>query len=85
MSLRISFQKSRNSFFGDGSACGEQAVVFALPVIIDGGGSKAVAQIKFAAAISAFEFLGVLGIFFNFDINDDAGVRMLIADGLQNL
>ena len=54
-----------------------------MPDVIDGGGVKAVAGVKFAAAVSAFEFFGVLGIFFDFDIDDDARVGVLSADGLQ--
>jgi len=56
--------------------------VLALPDVIDRGGAKAVALVKVAAAVPAFEFLGVLGIFFDFDIDDDAGVGMLFADGV---
>lgn len=59
--------------------------MFALPVVFDGSGVKAVVGVKFAAAVPSFEFFGVFGIFFDFDIDDDAGVRMLFADGLQNL
>ena len=59
--------------------------MFALPDVIDGGGVKAVALVKFAAAVPAFEFLGVLGIFFDFNIDDNARARVLPADGLQNL
>ena len=59
--------------------------MFALPDVIDGGGVKAVAGVKFAAADPSFEFFGVLGIFFDFDIDDDARVGVLLADGLQNL
>ena len=59
--------------------------MFALPNVIDGDGFKAVALVKVAAAVPAFEFLGIFGIFFDFDIDDNAGVRMLFADGLQNL
>ena len=59
--------------------------MLALPDVIDRGGAKAVAQVKVAATIPAFKFFGVLGIFFDFDIDDDAGVGMLFADGLQNL
>lgn len=58
--------------------------MFALPVVFDGCGAKAVALVKFAAAVPAFEFFGVLGIFFDFDIDDDARVGVLPADGLQN-
>ena len=59
--------------------------MFALPVVLEGGGFKAVALVKVAAAVSAFEFLIVFGIFFDFDIDDDARVWMFFADGLQNL
>ena len=59
--------------------------MFALPVVFDGSGVKAVVGVKFAAAVPSFEFLGVFGIFFDFDIDDDARVRMFFADGLQNL
>ena len=59
--------------------------MFTLPVVFDGCSVKAVALVKVATAVPAFELLGVLGIFFDFDIDDDAGVRMLLADGLQNL
>lgn len=59
--------------------------MLALPDVIDGGGVKAVAGVKFAAAVPAFEFLGVLGVFFDFNIYDDARVGVLLADGLQNL
>lgn len=58
--------------------------MLALPDVIDGGGVKAVAGVKFAAAVPAFEFFGVLGIFFDFDIDDNARVGVLPADGLQN-
>ena len=51
--------------------------MFALPDVIDGGGAKAVAQVKVAATIPAFKFFGVLGIFFDFDIDDDACVGVL--------
>ena len=71
--------------FGDGAAGGKQAVVLALPDVIDGGGVKAVAGVKFAAAVPAFEFFGVLGIFFDFDIDNDACVGVLFANDLQNL
>ncbi len=53
-----------------------------MPNVIDGGGVKAVALVKFAATVPAFKFFRVLGIFFDFDIDDDTGVRMLFADGL---
>ena len=56
--------------------------MFALPVVFDGSGVKAVALVKVAATVSAFEFLGVFGIFLDFDIDDNAGVRMLFADSL---
>ena len=59
--------------------------MFALPDVIDGGGVKAVAGVKFAAAVPAFEVLGVLGFFLDFDIDDDARFWVLPADGLQNL
>lgn len=59
--------------------------MFTLPVVFDGCGVKAVVGVKFAAAVPSFEFFGVFGIFFGFDIDDDARVRMLFADGLQNL
>ena len=59
--------------------------MFALPDVIKGGGVKAVAGVKFAAAVPAFEFFGVLGIFFDFDIDDDACVGVLFANDLQNL
>ena len=59
--------------------------MFSLPVVFDGCGAKAVALVKVAAAVPALKFLGVLGIFFDFDIDDNAGVRMLLADSLQNL
>ena len=58
--------------------------MFALPDVIKGGGVKAVAQVKVAATIPAFKFFGVLGICFDFDIDDDASVGVLPADGLQN-
>jgi hypothetical protein len=58
--------------------------VFALPVVFDGSGVKAVAQVKIAAAVPAFEFFGVLGILFDFDINNQARVGVPLADGLQN-
>ena len=58
--------------------------MLALPDVIDRGGAKAVALVKVAAAISAFKFFGVLGIFFDFDIDNDACVGVLFADGLQN-
>ena len=58
--------------------------MFALPDVIDGEGVKTVALVKFAAAVPAFEFFGVLGIFFDFDIDDNARVGVLPADGLQN-
>ena len=41
-------------------------------------------QVKVAATIPAFKFFGVLGIFFDFDIDDNARVWVLPADGLQN-
>ena len=59
--------------------------MFALPDVIDGGGVKAVAGVKFAAAVPSFEFFCVLGIFFDFDIDDNARVWVLPADDLQNL
>ena len=59
--------------------------MLALPDVIDRGGAKAIAQVKVAATIPAFKFFGVLGIFFDFDIDDDARVGVLPADGLQNL
>ena len=59
--------------------------MFTLPVVFDGCGAKAVALVKVAAAVPALKFLGVLGIFFDFDIDDDVRVRMFFADGLQNL
>ena len=59
--------------------------MFALPVVFDGSGVKAVVGVKFAAAVPSFEFLGVFGIFFDFDIDDNTGVGMFFADGLQNL
>ena len=59
--------------------------MLALPDVIDGGGVKAVAGVKFAAAVPAFKFFGILGIFFDFDIDDNARVWVLPADGLQNL
>ena len=59
--------------------------MFTLPVVFDGCGVKAVALVKVATAVPAFELLGVFGIFFGFDIDDNAGVRMLFADSLQNL
>ena len=59
--------------------------MLALPDVIDGGNVKAVAGVKFATAVPAFEFLGVLGIFFDFDIDNDARVGVLPADGLQDL
>ncbi len=59
--------------------------MFALPDVIDGGSVKAVALVKVAASVPAFEFFGVLGIFFDFDIDDNARVWVLPADGLQNL
>lgn len=59
--------------------------MLALPDVIDRGGAKAVAQVKVAATIPAFKFFGVLGIFFDFDIDDDACVGVLPADGLQDL
>ena len=58
--------------------------MFALPVVFDGCCVKAIAQVKIAAAVPALKFLGVLGIFFDFDIDDDARVGVLLADGLQN-
>ena len=58
--------------------------MLALPDVIDRGGVKAVAQVKVAATIPAFKFFDVLGIFFDFDIDDDARVWVLPADGLQN-
>ena len=58
--------------------------MLALPDVIDGGGVKAVALVKFAATVPAFEFFCVLGIFFDFDIDDDARVGVLLANGLQN-
>ena len=59
--------------------------MFSLPDVIDRGGAKAVAQVKVAATIPAFKFFGVLGIFFDFDIDDDACVGVLFANDLQNL
>ena len=59
--------------------------MLALPDVIKGGGVKAVALVKVAATIPAFKFFGVLGIFFDFDIDDNARVWVLPADGLQNL
>ena len=59
--------------------------MFSLPDVIDRGGAKAVALVKIAAAVPAFEFFGVLGVFFDFDINNQARVGVLLADGLQNL
>ena len=59
--------------------------MLALPVVLEGGGFKAVALVKVAAAVPAFEFFGIFGIFFDFDIDDNTGVGMLFADGLQNL
>ena len=59
--------------------------MFALPDVIDGGGVKAVALVKVAAAVPAFEFFGIFGIFFDFDIDNDARVGVLPADGLQDL
>ena len=59
--------------------------MFTLPVVFDGCGVKAVALVKVATAVPAFEFFGAFGIFFDFDIDDDARVRMFFADGLQNL
>ena len=56
--------------------------MFALPVVFDESGVKAVALVKIAAAVPAFEFFGVFGIFFDFDIDDNARVGVLLADGL---
>jgi len=83
--LQDFFPEVAEFFFGDDAAGGKQAVVFALPDVIKGGGVKAVALVKVAAAVPAFEFFGVLGIFFDFNIDDDARVGVLPADGLQNL
>ena len=83
--LQNFFPEVTEFLFGDGAACGKQAVVLALPDVIDRGGAKAVAQVKVAATIPAFKFFGVLGIFFDFDIDDDARVWVLFANDLQNL
>ena len=56
-----------------------------MPVVFDRGCVKAIARVKFATTVSTFEFLGVLGIFFDFDIDDNARVWVLPAAGLQNL
>ena len=55
-----------------------------MPDVIDGGGVKTVALVKVATTVSTFEFFGVLGIFFDFDIDDNARVGVLPADSLQN-
>ena len=55
-----------------------------MPDVIDRGGVKAVALVKFAAAVPAFKFFRVLGIFFDFDINNQARVGVLFANDLQN-
>ena len=83
--LQNFFPEVAEFLFGDDATGGKQAVVYALPDVIKGGGVKAVAQVKVAAAVPVFKFFGVLGIIFDFDIDDDACVGVLFANDLQNL
>ena len=56
--------------------------MLALPVVIDRGCAKAVAQVEVAAAFAEFKLLGVLGIFFDFDVDDQTRVGVRFADSL---
>ena len=58
--------------------------MLALPVVIERGGFEAVTQVKVAAPVSAFDFFCVFGIFFDLDVNHQAGLGVLFTDGFQD-